>query len=214
MRLPVIRCCCIALCIAISLFVVDHIQAEQRAPAIATLKHTQPKAIPPPGTPITFEVELVNSPEARRPLRMYAVRDGRAIETTIPEATYNIKERPTYSFEITAPIVEIRYQFFLGEPPAPTDDKTQRNETIIESQVYSLQRPCVPASALHNVTTSETAAKEIIDASQDLKSIIVKSRQIEEEGAALEQARVQLEQILKITAISTNARAKETKHEN
>lgn len=214
MRSSVVRYCSIATCLIVSFFVVEHIHAEQAALPSAALKHIQPKEIPPPGAPMSFEVELVNSPEARRPLRMYAVRDGRAIEATIAEATYNSKERPTYTFEISAPIVEIRYQFFLGEPPAPADDKAPRSETVIESPEYTLQRPCVPASALHNVTTSETATKEILDASQDLKSIIIKSRQIEEEGAALEQARIQLEQILKVTSLSNNSPAKETKHED
>ena len=175
--------------------------AEQpQAPSGIVLKHIQPKMLPPAGSEMSFEVELSNPTDAFRPLRLYAVRDGRPYEQTIREATYNNKEKPIYSFTLTAPIAEIRYQFFLGDAPSPAASKPTTISSAVETPSYTLSRPCVPLSIRHNITLNENAVEEIRVESQEIKPLIIRSQAIEEEALALVQAHKSLDGILQLTS--------------
>lgn len=170
-------------------------------PSSATLlKHIQPKVLPPAGSEMSLDVELSNPADALRPLRLYVVRDGRPYEQTIREATYNNKEKPIYTFTLTAPIAEMRYQFFLGDAPSPATSKPTTLSSAIESQSFTISRPCVPVSVRHNITLNENAVEEIRQESQELKPLIIRSQAIEEEAIALTQARKYLDAILRLTS--------------
>jgi hypothetical protein len=179
---------------------------QPKATASSTLKHVQPKVLPPAGSEMSLTVELSNPADALRPLRLYVVRDGRPYEQTIREATYNNKEKPIYSFTLSAPIAEMRYQFFLGDAPSPATSKPTTISSAVESQSYTISRPCVPVSVRHNITLNENAVEEIRQESQEVQTLIIRSQAIEEEAIALTQARKSLEAILRLTSGAPTAK--------
>lgn len=136
--------------------------------------------LPNPGELMKLEVSLVGTRDSDRNLRGYIVRDGQLTEFVLPEAKYDLRDRPMYSFEINAPLAELSYQFVLDNPDG----------TYAYSQRYLIRRRCWPQTDL--------AGTDLDPSLQDLdrlKELYGKSMLLERNNRAYDSALKILEQL-------------------
>jgi hypothetical protein len=144
-----------------------------------TINHLSPKSLPAPGTPLTLTVDINGTKDASRTMRLLAVLDGVSSELTVAEGTFSTKEIPSYSFSVISPLRELRYQFI--SQGAAGD--------LAASATYALRQPCV-VNQQDTESDLPSAEKE-----GHAERIVALTRNLEQELAALEEARRSLGEI-------------------
>lgn len=109
--------------------------------------------LPEPGNRMTVSFTLSNTRQLVRTVRALVSRDGRMVEVPVTKSYLNEKERPTYEFEITAPIAELSYRFIAYEDGKPA----------LISQEFAVRRKCLPSLELTdlNINTDNTPSQQI-----------------------------------------------------
>jgi len=107
-------------------------------PGSATVKviHDPPQAqdLPYPGRTLELSAQLSGTKEVDLPLRFVAVLDGRLLDLTVANSVWNYQDRPTYTFQLPAPIKELSYQFIL----------LSKEGVVATSPNFRVRRLCLP----------------------------------------------------------------------
>lgn len=98
----------------------------------------QAAQLPPPGQPLSLTVQLKNSRDPERRLRMLAAVDGEFVDVFVDGGTLNEFDQPVYKIETFSPLAQISYQFVMR-----TDDGG-----VVSSPRFVIRRPCIPNVSL------------------------------------------------------------------
>jgi hypothetical protein len=155
---------------------------------VAQLSHAQPteetseqirvlhrpldsKSLPPMGTPMRLEVELVNTFDITSTVRLIGAKDGRFIDIAFPRGALNAVDRPTFQIEIPSPIAAMTYQFVVH----------QRNGALSSSEKFIIKRDCIQN---FKVAIPEEAPNA--DFRREVSSLVSQAKTLERDTASLE----------------------------
>jgi len=162
--------------VSLSLFVVSPLasQQEQASEGIRIFhEELDPGQLPDPGQPVQLIVELLNTKDTDRSLKMLATVDGRVMEVPYSKVYLNRHDYPEYQLEVHAPHRELTYQFVLYN----------EDGSSLLSDRYALRREC---SLPLERTVIEP--KEGIDETEELNLLVDQARSLLREKAAYTEA--------------------------
>lgn len=117
-----------------------------------------------PGSLLSLKVVVQNGRDIDLPVRLIATKDRRLVVVPLARAYRNSEDQPTYEFELTSPIAELRYQFSLATSA----------QQAISTPLVEVRRSCLP-----NLTLVDPKADAPKDVGEKLKSLAVASRALE-----------------------------------
>ena len=101
-------------------------------------------------------------------MRAIVVSDGKLIEVRQGDSFLDGHDRPTYTFKLFAPLVELSYQFLLYD-----------DEQVIDiSKRYHIQRDCVPKVSLEELEEKEN---QPLSAQDKMKHLLLSAQVLERE---------------------------------
>jgi len=93
--------------------------------------------LPNPGYEFVFHAQLINTNDAKIPVKALVALDGDMMTVFPKKATLNVDGRPEYTFVLPAPQNNISYEFF-----ATINSNTSKEETIYSKKIL-IKRPCL-----------------------------------------------------------------------
>lgn len=129
--------------------------------------------LPEPGNLMTISFSLSNTRQLVRTVRALVARDGRLVEVPATKSYLNDKERPTFEFEIYAPIAELSYRFIAYEDGKPA----------LISPEFSVRRKCLPSLELTDINLNTESSP-----SQQIKEMFIKAGELGDEIEHYEKA--------------------------
>ncbi|NDC38001.1 MAG: hypothetical protein EBZ48_08105 [Proteobacteria bacterium] len=141
-----------------------------------------PEQLPDPGVPMVLKVRLTNTRALDRTVRAIISRDGRSVEVPLLKSYLNEKDTPTFEFQITAPLVELTYQFVASDADRPS----------VVSPLYAVRRPCLPRLELTDTTISAESPAE------QVREVFRKASALGDEIEHYEHARKHLDELQKL----------------
>jgi hypothetical protein len=107
------------------------------------INHSPPSAaeLPAPGQPIKLTFQLSGTKNFELRVRALVNRDGKFLDVPFPAGSVDLKDSPTFTTTIHAPLQSIGYQFLVYTPDG----------SVVSSKQYSIQRKCRPNIELTQV---------------------------------------------------------------
>ncbi len=145
------------------------------SPSTLQVGHRQPETakIPPPGSPMTLTVELVNSRDVEAKIRLVGSRDGRFMDIAFPLGALNKLDHAEFSLNVPAPLAAMTYQFIVHQPDG----------SLTTSARYLIKRPCIQNFRVE-VSQDDPNAR----IKHELGTLIAKSKTLERDTQNLEGA--------------------------
>lgn len=138
------------------------------------------KSIPAVGTPLRFQVQLLNTYDIESKVRLVGSKDGRFIDIAFPRGALNAVDQPTFSIEIPSPVAVMAYQFVVH----------QRDGSLTTSPKYILKRQCI-----QNFKVAVPEGLSNSDYLTSISSLVAKSKLLERETSSLESSLKLIEDI-------------------
>ncbi len=138
------------------------------------------KTIPPIGSPMRLEIELLNTYDIASAIRLIGAKDGRFIDIAFPRGALNAADRPTFQLEIPSPVAAMTYQFVIH----------QRDGSLSSSEKFTIKRDCIQN---FKVAVPEDAANA--EFRREVSTLVSQAKILERDTASLESSLKLLEDI-------------------
>lgn len=106
---------------------------EQETHVRISHQPTEPHQLPPAGTLIPIVVQLVNSSDVDTKIRLVGSRDGRYMDIAYPLGVLDVRDQPTYSILVPAPVAAMSYQFIIH----------QKSGDLTLTEKFTVKRHCI-----------------------------------------------------------------------
>ncbi|NLF24868.1 MAG: hypothetical protein GX589_04325 [Deltaproteobacteria bacterium] len=171
-----------AVCLGWCLYAAAPVCGQSSAEIPVEIYHEtpEPSEIPPPGEPLSINVQLLGSRDITMKMIAFLAIDGQLTQAPLENRYLNAYDRPEFSLKIHAPQTEMSYQFVLYKP----DGKA------LSSVRYQLRRPCRLNTAL---SSAEEVAK--LQGEERLNSLVVLARNLKLHSSAYAQAITLLQEL-------------------
>ncbi len=155
----------IATLFAISLVACPWARAEDQPQFKIQHLPPKPSVLPEPGEPLTLKASLKGTRVSDMRMRLLAVTDGQLLDVSVPSATFNDKDEPSYSFTIHAPLVETGYVFMLYD---------KQGSVVLSPQWYSVSRGCMP-----DISVAPDKIDPELQGAEKLKALVEQAQNLE-----------------------------------
>ena len=161
---------------------LSHAQQSDDSSEIISVVHrpAPPHSIPQFGTPMTIQVELINTYDIDAKIRLVGAKDGRFIDISFPRGALNDSDHPTFSIEIPSPVAAMSYQFVVH----------QRDGSLSTSKKFLLKRNCIQN---FKVAVPEDVPNS--DFRREVSSLVAQAKVLERDTISLESSLKLLEDI-------------------
>lgn len=131
-----------------------------------------------------IEVELLNTFDITRTVRLIGAKDGRFIDIAFPRGALNAVDRPTFHVEIPSPIAAMTYQFVVhqGDGSLTSSDKFTIKRDCIQNFKVAVPEDAPNAQFRREVSTLVSQAKIL---ERDTASLEASLKLIEDIKASL-----------------------------
>ncbi len=137
-------------------------------------------SLPAIGTPMSLEIELLNTFDIESKIRLIGAKDGRFIDIAFPRGALNAADRPTFRIEVPSPVAAMTYQFVVH----------QKDGSLSSSERFTIKRNCIQN---FKVTVPEDTPNS--EFRREVSTLVAQAKSLERDTASLEASLKLLEDI-------------------